>query len=62
MSAGYISFENARALLMQAMAEEFGVRLSTVESRYRRDPAFKSHIDEVATQVAVAPPDSKSIH
>jgi hypothetical protein len=56
----YISFAHARAMLMLAMA--IGVRLSTVESRYRRDPAFKSQVDEVATQVAVAPPESKSIH
>ena len=38
----YISFAHARAMLMLAMAEEFGVRLSTVESRYRREVAVTS--------------------
>jgi hypothetical protein len=58
----YISFAQARALLLQAMSEEYEVKLSTVQSRYQRDPAFKRQVDDLAAQVAVTPPDSQSIH
>jgi hypothetical protein len=58
----YISSAQARALLMQTMAKEFGVRLSTVEARYQSDPVFKRQVDDLATQVAISPPESQSIH
>jgi hypothetical protein len=56
-----ISFAQARALLLEGVAEAEGDSLSTVLVAYRTDPEFKRRIDIGALSVS-STPASKAIN